>query len=95
MDDTLGINTVNTVKNMLENGMVGSAIGGIGKLTKAAKIAKTAKEIGQALDVPAKQAQTVSYDEQLESLNKLKNLFDAGVLTQEEFDAKKKEILGI
>lgn len=97
VDDTLGINTVGTVKNVLENGVVGSAIGGIGKLTKAAKIAKTAKDIGQALDVPAKQAtaKPASYDEQLEALGKLKSLLDAGILTQEEFDTKKKEILGI
>ena len=37
----------------------------------------------------------VSIDQQLEILNKLKTALDAGVLTQEEFDIKKKEILGI
>ena len=36
----------------------------------------------------------MSLEEQLEALKKLKELFDAGVLTQDEFDAKKKEILG-
>ena len=30
-----------------------------------------------------------------ESLTKLKNLLDNGVITQEEFDAKKKQILGL
>lgn len=36
-----------------------------------------------------------SLDEQIETLKKLKELVDAGVLTQEEFDAKKKDILGL
>ena len=39
-------------------------------------------------------ANKMSLEEQLEALKKLKELFDAGVLTQEEFDAKKQEILG-
>lgn len=33
--------------------------------------------------------------EQVDALKKLKELFDMGVLTQEEFDAKKRQILGI
>lgn len=37
----------------------------------------------------------VSIDQQLELLNKLKAALDAGILTQEEYDAKKKEILGL
>lgn len=36
-----------------------------------------------------------SLDDQIEALKKLKELVDAGVLTQEEFDAKKKDILGL
>ena len=34
-----------------------------------------------------------SYDEKLESLQKLKNLLDSGVLSQEEFDDEKARIL--
>lgn len=37
----------------------------------------------------------VSIDQQLGILNKLKAALDTGVLTQEEFDTKKKEILGL
>ena len=33
--------------------------------------------------------------EQIEQLKKLKELVDAGILTQEEFDAKKREIMGL
>lgn len=36
-----------------------------------------------------------SLDEQLEMLKKLKELLDVGVLSQEEFDAKKREVLGL
>nr|WP_242049958.1 SHOCT domain-containing protein [Weissella confusa] len=34
-------------------------------------------------------------DEQIETLKKLKELLDAGILTQEEFDKKKSEVMGI
>ena len=37
----------------------------------------------------------LTYEEQVDALNKMKTLLDAGVLTQEEFDAKKKQILGL
>ncbi|MBC3803355.1 hypothetical protein GH808_02735 [Acetobacterium fimetarium] len=36
-----------------------------------------------------------SIDDQIESLKKLKELLDCGILTQEEFDIKKKRIMGI
>ncbi|WP_394952991.1 SPFH domain-containing protein [Scardovia wiggsiae] len=35
-----------------------------------------------------------SLDDQIETLKKLKELVDMGVLTQDEFDAKKKEVMG-
>ncbi len=41
------------------------------------------------------QATSPSLDEQIESVKKLKELLDAGVLTQEEFDAKKKQVMGL
>lgn len=37
----------------------------------------------------------ISYDEKIETLRKLKELVDDGILTQEEFDQKKKEILDL
>lgn len=38
---------------------------------------------------------TVSFDQQIEMIKKLKELVDNGILTQEEFDIKKKEIMGL
>ena len=50
------------------------------------KIEKPAKETDDAL---------ISYDEKIETLRKLKQLVDEGILSQDEFDAKKKEILAL
>lgn len=38
---------------------------------------------------------TMSFDQQIETLKKLKELVDMGILTQEEFDSKKKEIMDL
>ena len=43
----------------------------------------------------ATKGQTLSIEEQVAAIKSLKELLDAGILTQEEFDAKKKEILGL
>lgn len=40
-------------------------------------------------------AEAPSFDNQIETLKKLKELLDVGILSQEEFDAKKREILGL
>ena len=45
-------------------------------------------------DIPDNQ-RIQSLDEQLDILKKLKELLDAGILTQDEFDMKKKQILGL
>ena len=39
--------------------------------------------------------QSASLDEQIETMKKLKELLDMGILSEEEFDAKKKEVLGL
>ena len=105
VDNTLGIDTVSTVKNVLENGIAGTLLGGLGKKSAPAlKHTSTAREvIGIAKDlmgatstqeqIPA--STTSLTDEQMETLKKLKELVDMGVLTQEEFDAKKKQLLGL
>lgn len=42
----------------------------------------------------AQQSSSSSLDEQIANLKKLKELVDAGILTEEEFNAKKKEMMG-
>lgn len=48
-----------------------------------------------ATPAPSERAATPSLDDQIEALKKLKDLLDAGILLQEEFDAKKREVLGL
>ena len=108
VDDTLGINTVETVKGFVENGVVGTVVGGIkGRKKEKQDVVSGAVEIAHDLigkSKRQKQAQieekqpetpTLSYDEQIDAVKKMKELLDAGILTQEEFDNKKKEILGL
>lgn len=108
VDNTLGINTVDTVKNVIENGVAGGVLGVLGKTVK--KSSKGTNTVNKVLDVTKDilgTTETISntpqieskssadYKEQIETIKKMKDLLDAGVLTQEEFEAKKKEILGL
>lgn len=43
----------------------------------------------------AKEEKTTNNSDYTEELKKIKELLDAGIITQEEFDAKKKQILGL
>lgn len=57
----------------------------------------TAAPVGPNADASATSGltPTVSIDEQIEAVKKLKGLFDAGVLTEEEFQLKKKQVMGL
>ena len=44
---------------------------------------------------PAQQPHAATIDQQIEAVRKLKDLLDAGALTQEEFDTKKRQIMGL
>jgi membrane protease subunit (stomatin/prohibitin family) len=44
---------------------------------------------------PAIQKPSISLEEQIETVKKLKELMDSGILSKEEFDVKKKEIMGL
>ena len=107
VDDALGINTVGTAKNVLENGIARTLLGGFGK--KSARLAKPSSTVGEVVEI-AKEvikndnapqssipviAPSIPTDEQLEMLKKLKELVDMDVLTQDEFEAKKKQLLGL
>lgn len=106
VDDTLGINTIGTVKNILENGIAGTLLGGLGRKANPTTKGKTTREVAsidkdllgtKALQesLPSSTSMSTPTDEQLETLKKLKELVDAGILTQEEFDTKKKQLLGL
>jgi hypothetical protein len=105
IDKTLGISTVGTIKSVVENGVVGTVFGGLGKksqvktkgsntitemlgVTKGLIDKKTIEEHPKVEATPA-----MSVENQIETLKKLKDLLDTGIITQEEFDAKKKQIM--
>ena len=72
-----------SAKDGIQGGWKKASAGATSLLSKM-KIEKTQKEVCDAL---------ISYDEKIETLRKLKGLVDEGILSQEEFDIKKKEIL--
>lgn len=107
IDETLGINTVNTIKNTLENGIMGTVVGSIGK--KAPQVLKKGTSFKETVgfakdllsnkstneDLTSNENSTSSLDNQVAALKKLKELVDAGILTQEEFELKKKQLLNL
>lgn len=100
VDNTLGIDTMDTVKNVMEKGIAGSLLGGIGKRAENKGNSPAIKEtMGVAKDiidtVSKTKGKSEDYNEGIETVKKLKELLDAGVLTQEEFDKKKKQLLGL
>jgi membrane protease subunit (stomatin/prohibitin family) len=55
----------------------------------------TAAPLAQTAAAPIEQATGLTIDQQIELIKKLKDLVDAGVLSQDEFDAKKREVMGL
>lgn len=93
VDETFGINSVGAVKTIFEKGLMGVLVGKNNSKNKqksniASNIAK-----GILLEGKDSDKKSLSQDEQIETLKKLKELLDAGIITQEEFEKKKKEIL--
>ena len=108
VDDALGISTVGMIKSVVENGVVGTVFGGFGKKVQAqAKSRNTLTEVLSVtkglLDKKTSEEErpkietspAMSVDDQIETLKKLKDLLDTGIITQEEFDAKKEHIMGL
>ncbi len=105
VDDALGINAVDTVKGVLENGVVGSLIGGVGGARKKGQPGKQSTKgdwVGEAVNTAGEIAKkkltspsSESIEKQMEAVRKLKDLLDEGILSEEEFEQKKKEILGL
>lgn len=109
VDDALGIDTVDTIKNVAQGGVVGAVFGmPIGgkkgkKLSKGERVISGILSVAQGVSAQKDTSEKLlceskkekTPDEQLEMLTKMKALLENGVITQEEFDAKKKQILGV
>ncbi|WP_255575608.1 SHOCT domain-containing protein [Caproiciproducens faecalis] len=108
VDDTFGISTVGAIKSVVENGVVGAVFGGFGK--KAQAQAKGGNALTGVLSVTKgllgkktneeeipklETSPAMDVDAQIETLKKLKDLLDTGIITQEEFEIKKKQIMGL
>ena len=68
---------------------------GVHRQQAAAARAQAAPQPAGAAAPAAPPAGAGPQDEVIETLKKFKDLLDAGILTQEEFDAKKKQLLGL
>jgi membrane protease subunit (stomatin/prohibitin family) len=76
----------------IAQGIQDNGLGNAGGLLYGMNMAQNIGPQGQPASTPSS---SMSFGEQIEILKKLKELVDMGVLTQEEFDAKKKEIMGL
>ena len=88
VDEALGVNTVGSVVNFFEKGAKRALFGGfVQRKEQEADANKSSSNL------PAKSSTT--YEEQVEIVKKLKELLDAGIITNEEFERKKREVLGL
>ena len=115
IDKAFGINTVESMKEIITNG-IGSKINIFGKLgkksndksknksEKTSDVGQTAKlifssiktterESEQERQIAEEKAKNESFDVMCDKLIKIKNLLDAGAITQEEYDKSKAEIM--
>lgn len=105
VDDALGIDTVGTIQSVVENGIVGTLIGkGKKKQTKVSDMIPSLVDSSKIIDennegdlqnLHAGALPASSIDDDLNAIKKLKDLLDTGIISQEEFDAKKRQILGL
>lgn len=111
VDNTLGIDSVKTIKDTMENGIAGSFVGGITKSlfspksnSKRSNHSSTTEVIVQEAAGIAKEAistkaenknieHSISEDDPIEQIKKYKELLDLDIITQEEFNEKKKTLL--
>ena len=77
----------------IAQGVENHGFGDVGGMILGANMAGIVNASGQ-VDTQ-KNKSSMSFDEQIETIKKLKDLLDIGILTQEEFDMKKKEIMGL
>lgn len=115
IDKTFGINTVESMKEIITNG-IGSKINIFGKLGKKSNdksknksektndVGQTARLIFSSIktveqkseqerQIAEEKAKNEAFDVMCDKLIKIKNLLDAGAITQEEYEKSKAEIM--
>lgn len=100
VDTALGINTVETVSGIIGKSTPGAIFGSLAKAVIGGQavqntLANTQNTNG--ITAPIGQIQSnktsMTLDEQIEALKKLKALLDAGIISDEEFSVKKAQIM--
>lgn len=96
------LNQITAVNRSSFNGVSITSIGNVSNFHCIENREEVMKAISYLLANPQQNAQPtqngsapVANGSEAEQLKRLKDLLDAGVLTQEEFDAKKKQVLGL
>ena len=77
----------------IAQGIQDKGFGEMGNMILGMHLAQGVGALGETKSVETPSA--TSLDDQIANLKKLKELVDAGILTEEEFNIKKKEIMGL
>ena len=85
----------NSVQPDLTHDMFKSIIIPVPSIDNQKKIAAIANDIQERIKETRQPKVAVAANSAADEVLKLKNLLDMGIITQEEFDTKKKELLGI
>lgn len=107
VDDTLGINITSTIAGVIENGAIKTLFKGTRKQqavpeSRLNDYAETISTVANAASMVANKTKETddgvtekTFEQCAEEIKKLKELLDIGAISQEEFDIKKKELLGL
>lgn len=80
----------------IAQGVQDNGLGDGGGLLFGMNLAQAISPVTAATVAPgAEQSTGPSIDQQIETVRKLKDLVDAGILSQDEFDTKKKQVMGL
>lgn len=106
VDEALGINTMETIKNVASKGVLGSLVDGLSGVvapkiqepSAASVLLGAAKSLSGAANAnedarPTERSSGAAIDEQIEKLMKLKELLDSGTISQDEYEILKKRAI--
>lgn len=82
-------------QQMIAEGVLNNGLGDGGGMLFGMNLAQALNPQDASMEAGGGRVAIGSLDEQVEALKKLKELLDIGILSQEEFDAKKREMLGL
>lgn len=93
--ETSNVGAQQKIAQGIENHGLGDGGGMVFGMNLAQTISPSSAAPVASAVAPSEQASALSFDQQIELVKKLKDLVDAGILSQDEFEAKKKEVMGL